>query len=142
MVVTTRLSGGKGGRNALEAELRRLSVTQNNARPNHPTTRGKVERFQPTLKQWRRAVATRPTQPARHHRAAASPARPVHQRRQPPPAAPVRSLPHRATPATVSASLPKAQPTSSRHADTHDRVRRDRIDKPGCVSLRVAGRLT
>jgi hypothetical protein len=33
---TTRLSGGKGGRNALEAELRRLHVVQKNSRPNHP----------------------------------------------------------------------------------------------------------
>ena len=42
MVFTTRLSGGKGGRNAFEAELRRLGITQKNSRPNHPTTCGKV----------------------------------------------------------------------------------------------------
>jgi transposase InsO family protein len=36
MVFTTRLAGGRGGRNALEAELRRLGVAQKNARPNHP----------------------------------------------------------------------------------------------------------
>src|SRR5439155_159706 len=35
MVYTTRLAGGKGGRNGLEAELRRLHVTQKNSRPNH-----------------------------------------------------------------------------------------------------------
>src|SRR5512132_2928958 len=52
MVFTTRLAGGKGGRNALEAELHRLGVAQKNARPNHPTTCGKVERFQQTLKKW------------------------------------------------------------------------------------------
>jgi transposase InsO family protein len=46
MVFTTRLSGGKGGRNALETELRRLNIVQKNSRPNHPTTCGKVERFQ------------------------------------------------------------------------------------------------
>jgi transposase InsO family protein len=45
MVFTTRLSGGKGGRNGLENELRRLGVTQINSTPNHPTTCGKVERF-------------------------------------------------------------------------------------------------
>jgi Integrase core domain len=54
---------------------------------------------------------------------------------------PHRSLPHRATPATVCGSLPKVQPTGSRDADTHDRVRHDRIDDSGCVTLRVAGRL-
>ena len=46
MVFTTRLSGGRGGRNALEHELRRLHITQKNSTPNHPTTCGKVERFQ------------------------------------------------------------------------------------------------
>jgi transposase InsO family protein len=46
MVFTTRLAGGKGGRNALEHELRRLGVTQKNGKPNHPQTQGKVERFQ------------------------------------------------------------------------------------------------
>jgi transposase InsO family protein len=52
MVFTTRLSGGKGGRNGFESELRALGVTQKNSRPNHPTTCGKVERFQQTLKSW------------------------------------------------------------------------------------------
>jgi transposase InsO family protein len=46
MVFTTRLSGGKGGRNALEAELRRLGIRQKNGKPYHPQTQGKVERFQ------------------------------------------------------------------------------------------------
>ena len=38
MVFTTRLSGGRGGRNALEHELRRLGVRQKNGKPNHPQT--------------------------------------------------------------------------------------------------------
>ena len=53
MVFTTRLAGGKGGRNQLEVELRRLGVVQINSTPNRPTTCGKVERFQQTLKRWR-----------------------------------------------------------------------------------------
>jgi hypothetical protein len=61
MVFTTRLAGGKGGRNALQAELPRLHVAQQNASPNHPTTCGKVERFQQTMKNWLRA---QPNQPA------------------------------------------------------------------------------
>ena len=52
MVFTTRLSGGKGGRNGLEHELRRLGIRQKNGKPNHPQTQGKVERFQQTLKNW------------------------------------------------------------------------------------------
>jgi transposase len=42
MVFTTRLSGGKDGRNGFETELARLGVIQKNSRPNHPTTCGKV----------------------------------------------------------------------------------------------------
>ncbi len=61
MVYTTRLSGGKGGRNGLETELRRLNITQKNSRPNHPTTCGKVERFQQTMKKWLRAQPVQPT---------------------------------------------------------------------------------
>ncbi len=52
MVYTTRFSGGRGGRNGFETELRRLGIAQKNSRPNHPTTCGKVERFQQTLKRW------------------------------------------------------------------------------------------
>jgi hypothetical protein len=40
MVFTTRLSGGKGGRNHLESELRRLHVTQKNGHPHHPLLSG------------------------------------------------------------------------------------------------------
>ena len=35
----------------------------------------------------------------------------------------------------------RLQPSKDRRADTHDRVRRDRIDKAGSVTLRVAGQL-
>ncbi|MEV4734901.1 DDE-type integrase/transposase/recombinase [Saccharopolyspora sp. NPDC049426] len=42
MVFTTRLSGGRGGRNHLEYELRRHDIVQKNSRPHHPTTCGKV----------------------------------------------------------------------------------------------------
>ncbi|MEZ7125816.1 IS481 family transposase [Nonomuraea sp. AD125B] len=135
MVFTTRLAGGRGGRNAFEHELRRLHVRQKNSTPNHPTTCGKVERFQQAMKNWLRA---QPRQPAtlaglqmlldrfcdayNHHR-------------------PHRSLPHRATPAAVYAASPKALPDGSRDADTHARVRHDRIDPSGVVTLRVNGRL-
>ena len=61
MVYTVRFSGGRGGRTKLEHELRRLGIVQKNSRPNHPTTCGKVERFQQTMKKWLRA---QPTQPA------------------------------------------------------------------------------
>ena len=52
LVFTTRLAGGRGGRNSFETLLDTLGVTQKNSRPNHPTTCGKVERFHQTLKRW------------------------------------------------------------------------------------------
>jgi transposase InsO family protein len=134
MVFTTRLSGGRGGRNGLEAELRRLGVTQKNGRPNHPQTQGKIERLWQTLKKW---LAAQPDQPADLAELQAlldtftayyNTARPH------------RSLPHRATPAAIYAARPKASP-GNRAADTHDRVRRDIIDHTGCVTLRHAGKL-
>jgi transposase InsO family protein len=42
MVYTTRLAGGRGGRNGFEHQLRVWNVVQKNGKPNHPTTQGKV----------------------------------------------------------------------------------------------------
>ncbi len=53
---------------------------------------------------------------------------------------PHRSLPHRATPATAYAARPKATP-GNREGDSHDRLRSDRVDNTGKVTLRHAGRL-
>jgi hypothetical protein len=53
---------------------------------------------------------------------------------------PHRSLEHRATPATIYTSRPKAAP-GSRANDTHDRVRRDRVDQAGKITLRYQGKL-
>jgi transposase InsO family protein len=135
MVFTTRFSGGKGGRNHLENELRALNVTQKNGHPNHPQTQGKVERFQQTMKKWLRS---QPNQPATISDLQGlldtfvvlyNTGRPH------------RSLPHQATPATVYTALPKATPNGDRSRDTHDRTRHDKIDKAGSVTLRVAGQL-
>jgi transposase InsO family protein len=75
MVFTTRLSGGKGGRNGLEHELRRLGIRQKNGKPNHPQAQGKGG----TISADDEEVARRPAPPARLHDRAASTARPVHQ---------------------------------------------------------------
>ena len=53
---------------------------------------------------------------------------------------PHRSLPRRQTPATAYAARPKAAP-GDRTADTHDRVRTDKIWAVGTVTLRHAGKL-
>jgi transposase InsO family protein len=135
LVFTTRFAGGRGGRNHLEHELRERGITQKNGQPNHPQTQGKVERFQQTLKKWLRA---QPRQPATlaELQALLDQFTDLYNTRRP-----HRSLPHRATPETVYTTLPKAAPSTDRRADTHDRVRHDKIDKAGSVTLRVAGRL-
>jgi transposase InsO family protein len=135
MVFTTRFAGGKGGRNHLEHELRELHITQKNGQPNHPQTQGKVERFQQTMKKWLRAQPDQPTTIDDLQALLDAFVEEYNQRR------PHRSLPHHATPATVYTTRPKATPSTDRTADSHDRVRHDKIDKAGRVTLRVAGRL-
>ncbi|MGW1346596.1 IS481 family transposase [Kribbella sp. NPDC002412] len=135
MVYTTRLSGGKGGRNGLETELRRLNIVQKNSRPNHPTTCGKVERFQQTLKKWLRAQPVQPTTLTELQALLHTFAEYYNQHR------PHRSLPHHATPAAAYHARPRATPTADRTGEVHHRVRTDRVDDTGAVSLRRAGRL-
>ncbi len=135
MVYTVRFAGGRGGRNTFENELRRLHVIQKNSRPNHPTTCGKVERFQQTMKKWLRAQPAQPTTLAELQELLDTFVAEYNHRR------PHRSLPHRATPAALYNTMPKAMPGDSRDPDTHDRVRHDRVDKSGSVTLRHRGRL-
>ena len=132
MVYTTRFSGGKGGRNAFEARLAYLGTEQKNSTPNHPTTCGKVERFQQTLKKWLKAhpgannlneLQDLLDEFTRHYN---------HNR-------PHRSL-GRTTPAAAYTRLPKTGPEHNR-VDTHFRVRHDRVDKTGSVTLRHNSRL-
>jgi hypothetical protein len=134
MVFTTRFSGGKGGRNGFEAELRRLRVVQKNSRPNHPTTCGKVERFQQTLKRWLTAQSDQPETVAQLQ--ALLDVFTAHYNEE----RPHRSLPDRCTPTVSYHRRPKATP-GDRGDDTHDRVRHDVIDKAGRITLRVNGRL-
>jgi transposase InsO family protein len=132
MVFTTRFAGGKGGRNQLETELHRLGVHQINSAPNHPTTCGKVERFHQTLKKWLTHQPRATTLSQLQTQLDAFADEYNHRR-------PHRSLPHRATPATVYTARPKADPAT--RLDTHNRVRTDRVDQAGSVTLRVGGRL-
>ena len=133
LVFTTRFAhGGRTSRNGLETELVKHHVRQKNSRPNHPTTCGKVERFQDTMKRWLRAQPTAVTiielqtqldtfaEIYNHHR-------------------PHRSLPHHATPATAYTTRPKATP-NEHTTNTEHRVRNDRVSA-GAVTLRVDGHL-
>ncbi|MEH0108567.1 integrase core domain-containing protein [Tersicoccus sp. MR15.9] len=135
---SVRLAGAanRGGRSMLEHELRRHHVVQKNSRPGHPTTCGKVERFQQTMKNWLRA---QPDQPATIDQLQALLDRFRHEYNT---TRPHRSLPHRATPATAYTGRPKTGPGGvDRTTDTHDRVREDVIGATGTVTLRVAGQL-
>lgn len=130
MVFTTRLAGGRGGRNGFEHLLDSLGITQKNSRPNHPTTCGKVERFHQTLKRWltaHPAAATITVLQALLDTFVDA----YNQQR------PHRSLGAR-TPAAAYQMRPKATPTAAH--DPHHRVRRDKVNQ-GNVSLRVHGQM-
>lgn len=122
-----------GGRVALEVTLHARGITFTHSRPYHPQTCGKVERFHQTLKKW------------------------LH--RQPRPVT-VRQLqalldefsvyyntirPHRAldrrTPDQAYLARPKAVPTGTPLNTGHYRVRHDRIDSSGVITLRHNSRL-
>ncbi|TMK83383.1 MAG: transposase family protein [Actinobacteria bacterium] len=123
-----------GGRCAIEIELDALGIALRHSSPYHPQTCGKVERFHQTLKKW---LAKQPR---------------------------TRSLeelqgqldwfcdyyntirPHRAlgrrTPARAFAARPPAAPAlPGLVVPAHYRVRRDRIDSSGKLTLRYNSRL-
>ena len=136
MVYTVRLAGvgRRGGRNGFEQQLHDWHVIQKNSRPNHPTTCGKVERYQQTMKNWLRA---QPDQPSTIAELQVLLDRFRHEYNT---TRPHRSLPHRATPAALYDTMPKAVPGPTRD-DTHDRIRHDIVDKSGTVTLRIHGQL-
>jgi transposase InsO family protein len=134
MVFTTRWSGGRGGRNGFESELVRLGVVQKNSRPNHPTTCGKVERFQQTMKKWLRAQPVQPTTIDELQALLDAFVSEYNCDR------PHRSLQDHSTPEVAYSARPKAQ-AGPLQADPHNRVRRDRIDDSGSVTLRLNGKL-
>ena len=138
MVFTVKHSGfgRRGGRNAFEAELRNRNIVQKNGSPSHPQTQGKVERFQQTMKNWLRAHDPQPATLEELQLLLDQFAEEYNERR------PQRSLPHHSTPAARYLALPKDSPRAgARDADNHTRVRHDRVDTTGCITLRVAGRL-
>jgi transposase InsO family protein len=132
MVFTTRFAGGQAGRNGLETTLADLGITQKNSRPNHPTTCGKVERFQQTLKQWLRAQPRARTLPELQTQL--DTIRELYNHHRP------HSALQRRTPTVVYGLLPKTGPPGT-GTSSHHRVRNDRIDKTGTVTLRHNGRL-
>ena len=107
-------------------------MRQKNSRPNHPTTCGKVERFQQTLKRWLGAQVQPTTIETLQELLDAFVAHYNQDR-------PHRSLANACTPATAYAARPKASP--EQNSLSHYRVRHDVIDKAGRITLRVGGRM-
>ena len=132
MYFTTRFAGGKGGSNAFETLLAGLGTTHKHSRPGHPQTCGKVERFQQTLKRWLRAQPEAATIAELQTRLDEFTV--IYNNHRP-----HRSL-GRAVPAAVYTRLPKARPGPDGRPSFW-RIRHDRVDATGTVTLRHNGRL-
>lgn len=122
-----------GGRNAFEYLLPILGVRQKNGSPGHPQTQGKTERFHQTLQRWLRARALTRTLPELQRQLDEFREHYNEQR-------PHRAL-HRKTPGDAYRATPKAAPARNGHAPAHYRLRYDRLDPAGRMTLRRAGRM-
>jgi transposase InsO family protein len=129
-VYTSRFTGG---RNAFEYVLPLLGVRQKNGSPGHPQTQGKTERFHQTLQRWLRArpPASSTTQLQRQLDQFRE-----HYNEQ----RPHRAL-QRKTPGDAYRATPKATPATNGHPQRHYRIRYDRLDPKGKMSIRRAGRM-
>jgi transposase InsO family protein len=129
-VYTSRFTGG---RNAFEYVLAMLAVCQKNGAPGHPQTQGKTERFHQTLQRW---LAARPTARTRAElQQQLDQFREHYNERRP-----HRAL-QRRTPGDAYRATPKAAPPSNGHAPGHYRIRYDRLDTKGKMTIRRAGRM-
>jgi len=120
------------GKVLLELELERLGIQVKHSTPNHPQTCGKVERFHQTLKRFLARQPAAATLPELQFQLDAF--RDYYNSRRP-----HRSLGRRTPLAAFEARL-KAKP-SPVSAPTDHRVRRDKIDSFGKVTIRYLGRL-
>ncbi len=121
-----------GGKVLLELELERLGVQHKKARPYHPQTCGKVERFHQTQKRY---LAKQPSAPSLVAlQAQLERFRGEYNERRP-----HRALARR-TPAEVYETKLKAAPAAERAA-THFRIRHDRVDRNGKLTLRYESKL-
>lgn len=123
----------RGGKVLLQSELERLGIAAKNSRPYHPQTCGKVERLHQTLKRYlarqdpARSLSALQEQLdafARYYNT---------------------TRPHRAlggrTPLQAYSARIKARPASTERPEAHFRVRHDKVDSQGTVTLRHDSRL-
>lgn len=123
----------RGGRVALEVTLAERGIRFRHSRPYHPQTCGKVERFHQTVKKW---LARRP----RAATLVELQAQLDEFREYYNTVRPHRALDRR-TPIQAYLARPKAVPTGHRLDPGHYRVRHDRIDPSGVITLRHNSRL-
>jgi transposase InsO family protein len=120
------------GKVLLEYELERLGVEFKNSRPYHPQTCGKVERLHQTLKRYLAKQPAAQTLSELQGQLDAFAHYYNHIR-------PHRAL-HRRTPLQAYSARVKARPAGASPA-TYFRVRQDKVDETGKVSLRYDSRL-
>jgi transposase InsO family protein len=124
--------GRQGGKVLLELQLERLGIVFKHSSPNHPQTCGKVERFHQTLKRFLGKQTAAGSLAELQFQLDAFREYYNHVR-------PHRAL-GRQTPISVFMALVKATPAPSPAVVDH-RVRRDKIDSFGKVTLRYLGKL-
>ena len=122
-----------GGRVALEVELASLGISFRHSRPYHPQTCGKVERLHQTMKRW--LTRQDPARTLRALQAQLDTFRVSYNTDRP-----HRALARR-TPTEAFDARPKAHPTGQPVPDGHYRVRHDRIDTSGVITLRHNSKL-
>jgi transposase InsO family protein len=134
MVYTTRYAGtvtGTGNPNAFETLLALYGITQKNGLPYKPTTQGKIERLWQTLK---KHLTAHPVGSIEELQAVLDGFRDYYNTQRP-----HRAI-NRRTPAFAYELIPKASPTAPDDPNLW-RVRYDRVDPGGKISLRYANRM-
>lgn len=121
------------GKVLLESELERLGIEFKNSRPYHPQTCGKIERLHQTLKRY--LARQEPARTLTELQAQLDAFAHYYNTRRPHGALNGR------TPLQAYSVRIKARPASHTAPDTHFRVREDKVDTKGKVTLRHESRL-
>lgn len=123
----------RGGKVLLQSELERLGIAAKNSRPYHPQTCGKVERLHQTLKRYLANQAPVTTLAELQGQLDAF----AHYYNT--------TRPHRAlggrTPLQAYSARIKARPAALGDPDAHFRIRHDKVDTAGTVTLRHKSKL-
>lgn len=120
----------RGGKNIFEYTLANLGIQQKNGSPGHPQTQGKIERFHQTLKRFLVQQPKAATLSELQNQLDTFRHRYNHQR-------PHRSLNNK-TPNHAFTATIKAEPSKNSLLNNY-RIRHDRVDNSGKVTLRRSG---